>query len=89
MASKNIYTIVAVLFFIAQAILFVIGGWTAFFGVTCYFGGPDPRPGDFRDHLIFGTLWTAVGIGIIVGGWKSGQFARKLWNKSHEDSYEA
>ncbi|MFC1453791.1 phage holin family protein [Verrucomicrobiota bacterium] len=62
--------------FVVQGILFLCGGWTVLFGIVCYLGGPDPRPGDLHLHLLFGTLWLAVGLVLIFVGRKAGRLAR-------------
>ncbi len=61
---------------LVAAVLLVVGGWTCFFGLACFLGGPCPRPGDLHLHLIYGTLWSAVGVGLALLGWKAGRVAR-------------
>jgi hypothetical protein len=70
--------------FVAQVVLFLLGAGNIIFGIGCYLGGPCPRPGDLHLHLIFGTLWTAVGIALIFGGRKAGRLARNLLKQARE-----
>jgi hypothetical protein len=76
MKLKTRHGRMAILWFVIQGILFLFGGWNVLFGIVCYLGGPDPRPNDLHLHLIYGTLWLAVGVGLLFGGRKAGRIAR-------------
>jgi len=65
------------MWFVAQAVLFLLGAWIILFGIVAYLGGPCPRPGDLHLHLIWGTLWSGVGIALVFAGRKVGRLARK------------
>lgn len=66
----------AVTWFAAQVVLLLLGAWITLFGIVCYLGGPCPRPGDLHLHLIFGTLYSAIGIALVFAGRKVGRLAR-------------
>lgn len=80
--KQNTHSVMAVTWFVAQAMLFLLGGLNVLFGIVCYLGGPDPRPGDLHLHLIFGTLWSGVGIALVLGGRKAGRVAGNHWKSA-------
>ena len=62
---------------LGQATLYLCGGLILFWSVICYLGGPCPRPGDLHLHLIFGTVWLLIGLGLMFGGRQLGRLARR------------
>lgn len=53
-----------------------MGAWTILAGIVSYLGGPCPRPGDLHLHLIFGTLYSGIGVALVLAGRKVGRLAR-------------
>jgi len=89
MGSSKWHITLAIMWSTAQAVLFLLGAWFTFFGVVCYLGGPDPRPGDLHLHLIFGTLYSGIGVALVFGGRKAGRQARNHFRQRNDAANQA